>query len=62
MRKKNYKGRVTKRYLPKCSDIAERMGHESVRITYHYAHLFPTKQAEMARGLDGIKEVMGSVG
>ena len=42
--------------------IAERMGHESVRITYHYAHLFPTKQAEMARGLDGIKEVMGSVG
>ena len=21
MRKKNYKGRVTKRYLPKCNDI-----------------------------------------
>ena len=28
--------------------IAERMGHEAVDITYRYAHLFPTKQDEMA--------------
>ena len=28
--------------------IADRVGHESIDITYHYAHLFPSKQAEMA--------------
>ncbi|WIK62301.1 site-specific integrase [Gleimia europaea] len=33
--------------------IAERMGHEAVDITYRYAHLFPTKQDEMAAALDG---------
>lgn len=33
--------------------IAERVGHESIDITYHYAHLFPTKQTEMAVKLDG---------
>ena len=33
--------------------IAERVGHESIDITYHYAHLFPTKQTEMALKLDG---------
>lgn len=32
--------------------IAERVGHESVDITYRYAHLFPTKQEEMANKLD----------
>lgn len=32
--------------------IAERVGHESIDITYHYAHLFPTKQTEMADRLD----------
>lgn len=32
--------------------IAERVGHESIDITYRYAHLFPTKQAEMADKLD----------
>ena len=32
--------------------IAERMGHEAVDITYRYAHLFPTKQDEMAAALD----------
>ena len=32
--------------------IAERVGHESIDITYRYAHLFPTKQTEMADKLD----------
>ena len=32
--------------------IAERVGHESIDITYHYAHLFPSKQTEMADRLD----------
>ncbi len=32
--------------------IAERVGHESIKITYRYAHLFPTKQTEMADKLD----------
>ncbi len=32
--------------------IAERAGHESIDITYRYAHLFPTKQTEMADKLD----------
>ena len=27
-------------------------GHESIDITYNYAHLFPSKQAEMADKLD----------
>lgn len=33
--------------------IADRVGHTSIDITYHYAHLFPSKQAEMADKLDG---------
>ncbi len=32
--------------------IAERVGHESIDITYRYAHMFPTKQTEMANKLD----------
>ena len=28
--------------------IADRVGHESIDITYRYAHLFPTKQSEIA--------------
>jgi integrase len=32
--------------------IADRVGHESVEITYRYAHLFPTKQAQMAERLN----------
>ena len=32
--------------------IAERVGHESIDITYNYAHLFPSKQAEMADKLN----------
>lgn len=35
--------------------IAERMGHEVVDITYRYAHLFPTKQDEMAAAFDGAR-------
>ena len=32
--------------------IADRVGHESIDITYNYAHLFPSKQAEMADRLN----------
>lgn len=32
--------------------IANRMGHESADITFRYAHLFPSKQDEMAKDLD----------
>lgn len=32
--------------------IGDRVGHESVEITYRYAHLFPTKQIEMADKLE----------
>ena len=32
--------------------IADRVGHESIEITYRYAHLFPSKQTEMADKLD----------
>ena len=28
--------------------------HESIEITYRYAHLFPSKQAEMADRLDDL--------
>ena len=31
--------------------IADRVGHESIEITYRYAHLFPSKQDEMAKKL-----------
>lgn len=33
-------------------DIADRVGHEAIGITYKYAHLFPNKQDEMANQLD----------
>lgn len=32
--------------------IADRVGHESIDITYRYAHLFPSKQIDMANKLD----------
>ena len=35
--------------------IAERVGHESIDITYRYAHLFPTRQTEMANKLDMLR-------
>ncbi len=34
--------------------IADRVGHESIEITYRYAHLFPSKQTEMADRLDDL--------
>ena len=45
--------------------IADRLGHESIEITYNYAHLFPSKQTEMAdklnmeRGMDYVTEEQG---
>ena len=39
--------------------IADRVGHESIEITYQYAHLFPSKQTEMAERLD--EEIMHSI-
>ena len=32
--------------------IVDRVGHESIDITYNYAHLFPSKQTEMADKLN----------
>ena len=32
--------------------IGERMGHEAEKITYRYAHLFPTVQTQMAEKLE----------
>ena len=32
--------------------IADRVGHESIDITYQYAHLFPSKQTERAEKLN----------
>ena len=37
--------------------IGERVGHEAERITYRYAHLFPTVQAEMANMLNEERNV-----
>lgn len=34
--------------------IADRLGHESVHITYHYSHLFPSQQENMAAVLDAL--------
>lgn len=33
-------------------DIAGRMGHESIDITLHYAHMFPSAQKDMAQKLN----------
>lgn len=29
-------------------EIAERLGHESISVTYTYSHLYPSKQRSMA--------------
>ena len=34
--------------------IADRVGHESIDITYRYSHLFPSKQVAMADTLDAV--------
>ena len=36
--------------------IGNRVGHESEKITYRYAHMFPTIQTEMAEKLDAQRE------
>lgn len=36
--------------------IADRVGHESIDITYRYAHLFPSKQIEMASKLNDMNK------
>ena len=36
--------------------IADRVGHESIEITYRYAHLFPTTQTAMAQSLNGLRK------
>ena len=41
--------------------IGERVGHEAVDITYHYAHLFPTVQTDMATQLDTEREALINV-
>ena len=33
--------------------IGNRVGHESEKITFRYAHMFPSVQTEMANKLDG---------
>lgn len=37
--------------------IADRVGHESIDITYRYAHLFPSKQIEMVDRLEELQNV-----
>lgn len=39
--------------------IADRVGHESIDITYRYAHLFPTRQTEMAAKLNNERIAKG---
>ena len=36
--------------------IAERVGHESIHVTYKYAHLFPTKQTDIASRLNFVNQ------
>lgn len=42
--------------------IADRMGHESIDITYRYAHMFPSVQVDMADKLNDLMEVEDHVG
>ena len=42
--------------------IADRMGHESIDITYRYAHLFPSVQEDMANKLNALMGVTANVG
>ncbi len=36
--------------------IADRVGHESIDITYRYAHLFPSAQNDMAAKLSDLRK------
>ena len=40
--------------------IADRVGHESIDITFRYDHLFPTRQIEMADKLDMMRSEKGA--
>lgn len=42
--------------------IADRVGHESIDITYRYAHLFPTTQSDMANKLSELRKDDNNVG
>ena len=37
-------------------DIAERTGHESIKVLMDYSHMFPTKQKDMAEKLNEMGE------
>ena len=39
--------------------IADRLGHESVHITYNYAHLFPSQQQNVVDVLDALMDGQG---
>ena len=41
--------------------IAERIGHESIDITYRYAHMFPSVQSEMGRKLDDLRKTENAI-
>jgi integrase len=36
--------------------IADRVGHETIEITYRYAHLFPSVQNQMVRSLEDLRK------
>ena len=41
--------------------IADRVGHESIDITYRYAHLFPSKQIEIANKLSVERQIQAAI-
>lgn len=41
--------------------IADRVGHESIDITYRYAHLFPSKQTEIANKLSVERQTQATI-
>ena len=41
--------------------IGKRVGHSGEKITYRYAHLFPSKQDEMANKLDMERAEKGEI-
>ena len=55
----SFRHRFAKNFLERYNDIAllaDLMGHESIEITFRYAHLFPSKQKEMASRLDELSK------
>lgn len=41
-------------------EIADRVGHESINITYKYSHLFPDNKNQVAKTLDRIRKEEGN--